>query len=180
MNASAPAAPARRVILGRIGAPFGVRGWVRVQSHTDPIENLLDFPIWQVERQGQWYSYHVHQSQIGSNGLMVQLRDASGQVTQDRDAAARLARCSVAVGRDELPDLPNGEFYWVDLLGLNVVTEAGVALGVVDSLMQTGANDVLIVKAAERERLIPYLLGQVVLTVDVAAGRLVVDWDPEF
>lgn len=168
------------MVLGRIGAPFGVRGWVRVQSHTDPVENLLDYPVWHLERSGEWQPYRLHQGQQSGGGLSVQLCGPDGKLIEDRDQAAALAQSAVAVGRDELPALPPGEFYWADLIGLDVVTVDGMALGKVDSLMQTGANDVLVVRDGKRERLIPYVREQVVTQVDIPGGRLLVDWDPEF
>ena len=97
----------------------------------------------------------------------------------DRDAAEALPGVEVAVWRDGLPALAEGEFYWSDLVGLTVATTEGVDLGVVDRMMETGANDVLVVKG-ERERLIPFLMDDVVRQVDLEAGHMEVDWDPEF
>jgi 16S rRNA processing protein RimM len=98
---------------------------------------------------------------------------------EDRDAAAGLIGAEIAVPREQLPPAEAGEYYWVDLVGLEVVTSEGESLGHVDHLLETGAHDVLVV-AGERERLIPYTPGVHVLEVDLDGGRIVVEWDPEF
>jgi 16S rRNA processing protein RimM len=97
----------------------------------------------------------------------------------DRDIAASLLNTQIAVRREQLPPAAEGEYYWSDLVGLAVRTIAGVELGKVTHLMQTGANDVLVVKG-DRERLIPFLQPDVVKRVDLDAGIIEVDWDPEF
>jgi 16S rRNA processing protein RimM len=97
---------------------------------------------------------------------------------EDRDAALRLKGLQIAVPRAALPPTQSNEYYWTDLLGMQVVTVQGVSLGTVDQMMETGANDVMVV-AGERERLIPFI-GDVVKTVDLAARLITVDWDPEF
>lgn len=184
----APAAASRqaprRVVLGKVGAPFGVRGWVRVYSQTDPIEKLLDYPVWQLAKAGveaeKWQEFRVVQSQRHSSDLVVQLSGVDGLALADRSAAARLANSEIAIWRSELPALPKGEFYWTDLIGLEVVTVAGVPLGAVEAVMQTGANDVMKLRMGLRERLVPFVRGPVVKTVDVSAGCITVDWDPEF
>ena len=98
----------------------------------------------------------------------------------DRDAAARLIGASIQLRRSALPKAKNGEIYWADLEGLDVVTTLGVALGKVSHLFSTGANDVLVAHDGERERLIPYVTGQFVQDVDLAGGAITVDWDPDF
>ena len=97
----------------------------------------------------------------------------------DRDAAAALKGTQIGVHREQLPGPGEGEYYWHDLVGLRVQTTQGMELGTVDHLIETGANDVLVVRG-ERERLIPFIRGQVVLSIDLAAGEMRVDWDPEF
>ena len=98
----------------------------------------------------------------------------------DRDAAAALVGSEIWVARSALPMPAPGEYYWSDLEGLEVITVEGVSLGTVSHLLATGANDVLVVRNADRERLIPFLVGRFVTEVDLEAGRITVDWDPEF
>lgn len=162
------------VRIGRIDGAFGVRGWIRVTSDTEPASNILDYRPWLVRVGDEWVIYVAVEGRPHLRGLVVRLEGLD-----DRDAAAALAGADIAVARSALPPLSRREFYWVDLVGAEVVTRDGASLGHVDHLMATGANDVLVV-AGERERLIPFVEDQVVLEVDLEAKRITVDWDPEF
>ncbi|WP_070987807.1 ribosome maturation factor RimM [Halofilum ochraceum] len=162
------------VTIGRIGTPRGVRGEVRVQSFARPPESILDFPNWWVETGEGWEERAVESSRIQSNGIVVALEGC-----RDRESAAALRHAAVAVPRAALPEPAPGEYYWHDLIGLSVATTEGEELGRVDHLLETGANDVLVVHG-DRERLIPWIQGQVVQSVDLPKGRMIVDWDPTF
>lgn len=170
----------RRVILGRVGAPFGVRGWVRVQSYTDPLEKIASYTDWQLGQADAWQIYRPLQVQHAGGALAVQLADEQGVALADREAAVRLTNCDIAVWRSELPALKTGEFYWTDLIGLEVVNRDGQLFGVIEQILETGANDVLVVKVGKRERLIPFVQGPVVQSVDLRSRRMTVDWDAEF
>ncbi len=162
--------------MGRIVALFGVRGWVKVQSHTEPRENLLNYRPWQLCQHDTCRSFTVTECQRHGKGLVAKLEGI-----EDRDAAAKLVGARILVPRAQLPDAGAGEFYWTDLLGLQVVSLEGEVLGCVDHLLATGANDVLVVRdAAGHERLIPFIPDQVVRNVDLSEGRIEVDWDPAF
>jgi 16S rRNA processing protein RimM len=172
-NADPPRlAAARRVILGRIGAPFGVLGWAKVNSFSEQPKTLLQYTHWQLGQRGAWRAVRVLDARIHGEHLIARLDGCA-----DRDAASRLTGADVAVFRDQLPQLAEGEYYWTDLEGLRVVRLDGEVLGLVESLLATGANDVLVVRG-DRERLIPFLLGTVVIEVDLEGGVLRVDWDP--
>ncbi|CAK0765905.1 ribosome maturation factor RimM [Gammaproteobacteria bacterium] len=162
------------VTVGRIVGVFGVRGWVKVQSYTKPRDNLLHYHPWFIANSGVFHERTLLAGQSHGKGLVALLDGCTDPTT-----ALPLVGCEVAVPRDAFPPPEEGEYYWTDLIGLQVVTRQGVALGRLDHLMETGANDVLVVQG-ERERLIPYLPGSVVCEVDLTGGRLVVDWDPEF
>lgn len=162
------------VVIGRIRGPYGVRGWVHLASFTDPADNLLEYGPWLLHEGGRWQRLQVQGARAHGKGYVAQL-----QGCDDRDAAAALAGRDIAVMRSQLPPPAEDEFYWRDLIGLRVETLEGVALGSVAQMMATGANDVLVVRDADRERLIPFI-GQVVVTVDLEAGIMRVDWDPEF
>ena len=162
------------VTVGRISGVFGLRGWVKVFSDTDPRDHIVQFDPWYVRIGGQWREMRIADGHAQGKGVVALLDGID-----DRDAASALVGADIAVRREQLPELAQGEYYWSDLIGLNVVTVDGVELGTVDRLMETGANDVLVVKG-ERERLIPYLPGQVITEVDLDNGLLRVDWDPEF
>ncbi|MGD9387246.1 MAG: ribosome maturation factor RimM [Gammaproteobacteria bacterium] len=165
---------ARRVLLGKVGAVHGVRGWVRLWSFTDPPRNLLDYGEFDLGRGGQWTRVRLAEGKPHGEGLVGRFDGI-----EDRDAAAELVGADLAVEREALPPLAEGEYYWTDLVGLAVVNREGVELGTVAEMMATGANDVIVV-SGDRERLIPFLPGRNVDEVDLAGGRIVVDWDPDF
>lgn len=162
-----------RIVVGRIAGVFGVRGWVKIFSHTKPLENILSYSPWQVLQAGRWLSLKPMSGRVHGKGLVAQLEGYT-----DRDAAASLVGCDIAIDRSQMPPAAADEVYWADLVGLKVITLDGLELGVVDHLLETGANDVLVVQG-ERERLLPYI-DQVVRELDLAAGLIRVDWDAEF
>ena len=164
----------KMVPLGRIAGIFGVRGWVKVHSDTAPRDNILRYSPWYLQRGEGWEPRKVLDGHTQGKGLVARL-----QGCEDRDQAAALHGCLIAVPRDRLPELEPDEYYWSDLEGLQVVSAEGVALGRVSHLFATGANDVLVVKG-ERERLLPFLWDRVILEVDLEAGVIRVDWDPDF
>ena len=160
--------------MGRVSGAHGVRGWVLVKPYGEDGEALLSARRWLLERAGQWQEVAVLDGRPHGAALLVRLEGVA-----DRDAAMALRGAEVALWRSQLPEPRDGEYYWSDLEGLVVETDGGEALGRVERLLATGANDVLVVHG-ERERLIPFVPGTVVTEVDLDAGRIRVDWDPEF
>ena len=159
--------------MGRILAPFGVKGWVKVQPNTAATGNLLAYKTWWVGREGDWREIAVADARVQGRALAARLEGCD-----DRDAAAALRGQSVAVPRAALPRTQSGEYYWADLIGLAVVNGSAQALGRITGVLQTGANDVLVV-AGERERLIPFI-AEVIREVDVTAGVVRVDWGADY
>ena len=165
----------RLVIIGRVAGVYGVQGWIKVVSTTEPPEAILEYPVWQLRGgNGQWRPRRVVAGRLHGKGVLAHLAECD-----DRDVARNLIGAEIAVPRTAMPDPGPGRYYWADLEGLTVKTTAGVALGMVDHLIETGANDVLVVKG-ERERLIPYAWNTVVKAIDLHGGVMTVDWDPEF
>lgn len=164
----------RYVTVGRIVGIFGVRGWVKVHSYTNPCDNLLSYQPWFIVESGIFRERKLQAGQSHGKGLIVLL---TGCI--DPGSVRHLVGHEVAVLREVFPEPDVGEYYWADLIDLRVITRQGVGLGKVAYLMETGANDVLVVHG-ERERLIPYLPGTVIREVDLVGGQVVVDWDPEF
>ncbi len=162
------------VTLGRIGAPHGVRGELRVQSYARPPASILEFERWWLDAGEGWREWARRESRVQGNAIVVALRGCD-----DRETAAALRHAPIAVPRAALPEPEPGEHYWFDLIGLRVETTDGIDLGVVDHLFETGANDVLVVRG-KRERLIPWVQGREVRAVEPGPGRIVVDWDPDF
>ena len=159
------------VIVGRIVGLFGVRGWVKVHSYTDPRQALLDYRDWLLGREGAWQRIELVEGRQHGKGIVARL-----QRIEDRDAAAELIGSDIGVDRDTLPEAEEGRYYWADLEGLTVLHKDGTELGKVAYLMATGANDVLVVDGAV-ERLIPFVPGTVILDVDLAHGVIRVDWE---
>ncbi len=160
--------------VGKISGVFGVKGWVKVFSYTEPRENILSYSQWILKKGSTVRQVKVHNGQLQGKSVVASLE---GIV--DRDQAVALNGWEILIDREQLPPAEEGEYYWADLTGLKVFTVEGVDLGIVDHLLETGANDVLVV-VGERERLIPYLSEQTIKSVDLAQGKIVVDWDPDF
>lgn len=163
-----------RVVLGYVSGLQGIQGWIRVHSYTRPRENILRYGPWQLRVQDRWIPASVERSRRLRRRIVAKL-----DVCEGRESASAFLDAEIAVWRSQLPRLKEGEHYWADLLGVRVVNRDGVALGRVGGFLETGANDVLVVQG-ERERLIPYIPGDVVLDVDLSRGAIRVEWDPDF
>lgn len=164
----------RRILLGRILGAFGVRGEVKIDSYTEPAKSLLKYQPWQLSHRGSEQEIDGVRGREASKGLVAALPGI-----EDRDAAEALKGAEIWVPRSRLPTPKPGEYYWVDLEGLAVVNREGIAFGMVSHLFDTGANDVLVV-SGERERLIPFVPEQYVLSVDFDTRTITVDWDADF
>ncbi len=140
-------------------------------SYTEPREAVLDYREWQIDRGGEWQSAELAEGRRHGKSVIARLDGI-----EDRDQAAELMGCDIAIASDELPPTNEGQYYWRDLEGLKVVHRDGTELGEVAYIMETGANDVL-VTAGDKERLIPFVVGEVILDVDLAEGVITVDWE---
>jgi 16S rRNA processing protein RimM len=174
LDAAADASPEARIavplVVGRFGGAYGVKGWLRVVSFTDPVTNLIRYRPWLLRRDGDWATVNVSACRAHGAGLVAKVEGID-----DRSAAERLSGGEIGVPEDVLPSLGADEYYWKDLIGMTVVTTDGTPLGQVSALMETGANDVLVVATDEGEVLIPFV-SAVVGHVDAATRRIVVDW----
>ncbi len=163
------------VLLGKIVGVFGLRGELKLESYAEPRVQIFRYQPWLLRSASGDKSMDQCRGRTQGKGLVAELPGVL-----DRDAAAALVGAEIWVARSAMPQAKPGEYYWSDLEGVEVVTGDGVSLGRVSHLIATGANDVLVVKDAKRERLIPFLLGQFVTRVDLDADRIEVDWDPDF
>ena len=161
------------VILGRIVGVYGVKGWVKVFSEAQPREGILNYQPLFIETDGAWQALPVEAGRLSGKSIILKC-----QGIDDRDAAQALVGRSLAIDAGQLPELAQGEYYWSQLLGLEVLNLQGEPLGRVDHLLETGANDVLVL-VGERQRLLPYV-PQVIKQVDLAQGRMTVDWGADF
>ncbi|GAB2781259.1 ribosome maturation factor RimM [Halomonas shantousis] len=168
------------VVLGKLTSSYGVKGWLKVYSYTSPMEGILDYPEWVLRHHGERTTYRLAQGRRQGRGLVASLEGVTS-----REQAEQLSGAEILLPKGVLPELDEGDYYWHQLEGLKVVTLEGVYLGRVSYLFETGANDVLVVKATgdsfdARERLLPFLPDEVIRDVDLNAATLTVDWDPEF
>jgi len=166
------------ISLGKISGVFGVKGWVKVHSYTDPMEKIVDYPSLMVKHQRQWQEVKPEGGKRQGKTVVIKLAGVD-----NRNEAELYVGDEIAIRTQQLDELKEGEYYWRQLEGLDVQTTDGVELGKVHHLLETGANDVLVVRNAnegERERLIPFTIGHAVVEVDLSAQRITVDWDPEF
>jgi 16S rRNA processing protein RimM len=174
-----------KLIVGRISGVYGVKGWVKVYSDTDPREGITDYNPWYLKQgsgnNGEWREVTVETGRRQAKTVIAKLEGVD-----DRDAAMQLSGALIAIMPDQLKKLAKGEYYWRDLIGLRVINREDVELGMVQRLMETGANDVLVVaggsadRRESKEHLIPWTLGQAVLEVDLEQQLIRVDWDEDF
>ena len=168
-----PSRPDGLVLFGRISGLFGVQGWVKVFSHARPREAIIGYSPWLVKIGGDWREIAVEEGRAQGKGVVAKLAGYA-----DRDQASALVGAEIAIRLSQLPPLKKGEYYWAQLVGLEVVNLAGEKFGKVDHLFDTGANDVMVV-CNGRERWLP-ATAQVIREVDLEAGVIRVDWDADF
>jgi 16S rRNA processing protein RimM len=159
----------RIVVLGRIGGAFGVHGWVRITSYTDPPENILEYDRWLIGGPGRWRPIEIEDGRVTGKGVLVKLTG----IETPEDARLQVG-IEIGVRRTDMPAPAPGEYYWIDLEGLEALTKDGEALGRVDHFRATPAGDVVVVRGA-REHWIPFVKDRIV-KVDLDAGRIVFDW----
>ncbi|MFA5961005.1 MAG: ribosome maturation factor RimM [Tatlockia sp.] len=162
------------IVVGRFGRAHGIKGFVTVHSYTEPRENILRYADWHGFIDSQWKPIKVLHLEVNNKSILVQVDGY-----QEREQAARLTHIDIAMTRSQLPVLPAGEYYWHDLIGMQVIDPNGALFGTVTEIMPTGSNDVLIVEG-EKKHLIPYIMDQVVLSIDPQQRIITVDWDMDF
>ena len=184
MNSESIPDDTKYIILGKLNAHHGIKGWLKVFSYTDPKQNILSYHQVMLFREGQknsWKEVEIVNGRLQGKGVVVQIKGYD-----NRESAAELIGSTIAVTRENLEKLPKDEYYWVDLIGLKVINQEGIVLGKIVKMLPTAANDVMIVKHQEKvdglqeEYLIPYIMGQFVLSVDLTSGEIQVDWDVDF
>jgi 16S rRNA processing protein RimM len=178
------------VVMGRVVAPYGVYGWVKIKPDTEAIDGLLDYEAWWLGKENQWRKVEVKTAKVHAEVLLVKFADVN-----DRDGALRLKGQQIAVPREMLPALSGDEYYWSDLIGLLVTNAQGIELGIIVDVFETGANDVIVVRANQEtqtvfeekkqkpvkpeEKLLPFI-ADVILKVDLPNKTMLVEWDADF
>ena len=176
-----------KIVLGRITGIYGLKGWVKVFSHTDPMESIVDYSPWYIRpenrKKSPWTTVKLKAGKRHAKTVVVKLEHCN-----DRDQAQAYVGSEIAIESGQLEDLSNSdEFYWHELIGLRVINQQDIELGVVKKIMETGANDVLVVapeaegsETEYKEHLIPWTINFAVIAVDLEQGVIEVDWDPDF
>lgn len=160
------------ITVGKIGSSYGVQGWLKISTYTEYGLSILNYSPWYLSKNGtDWQPMELESGRQHGNGVIVKLKNIHSP-----EQARLLTGNLIAVKRSQLPALQAGEYYWSDLIGLTVINKAGHHLGKVIYLMETGSNDVLVVKG-EKEHAIPFLRGSVILDINLAAGEIHVDWE---
>ncbi len=159
------------IIIGRISGVYGVKGWVKINSYTRPKKNILDYLPWLVKLNDVWQEIGTEKPQWKDQTLLVKISSVDTPET-----ARKFTCCDLAVMRERLPPLGRKQYYWYDLIGLEVLNQEGVSLGKIKTLIETGANDVLVINDDKDKILIPFIKGVYIKDVDLQAGFVKVEW----
>lgn len=160
--------------IGKISGVFGIKGWVKIFSHTSSRIDIVTYSPWLLKKQDKLFSVKVIKGQLQSKNVVAQLENID-----DRDKALECVGADIFIQKNQLPALKENEYYWSDLIGLTVQNLEQITLGQITGMMETGSNDVLIVKG-ERERAIPFLQDVNIKNIDLVARIMIVDWDADF
>jgi 16S rRNA processing protein RimM len=162
--------------VGKISGAFGVKGWMKIYSFTDPRDNILRYSPLYISLKGEWVEAKVVGGQVQGKGIVMGLANVT-----DRDQVISLVGAELAIKNTQLAPAEDGEFYWSDLIGLTVINNQQETLGTVDHMLETGAHDVLVVIDDEKqERLIPFVLDEIVEQVDLDKQIIHVDWGLDY
>lgn len=174
-------APKQPVVIGKIGSAYGIRGWIKIFSSTKNILSIFDYQPWLIHRVNKWQCLELESWKRSRQNLIIKVKGISS-----RDDIRLLTHCEIIIESWQLPSLAENDYYWKDLIGCQVATVTGYELGKVIDMMETGSNDVMIIKSnlkdafGIKERLIPFLHKQVVKKVNFNARMIEVEWDPNF
>lgn len=171
MPANHPEKPSHSIVIGRLGAPYGIKGWLHLISYTDPPDNIFDYTDWHLQKTNQLTPIKIDSYRQHGKGHVIKLTHIN-----DREAAMQHKGLDIVIDRAQLPTTEADEYYWSDLIGLTVITTTGQTLGIVDYLFETGSNDVIVTKG-EKQHFIPYI-DDVIKKIDLANHTIQVDWEP--
>ena len=169
-----PDVPADIVLVGQVSALFGIKGWVKIFSYTQPRDNILQYNPWLIKTGADWVEVRLEEGRQQGKGVIARL-----EAYDSPEQSSRLIGCDIGLRQAQLPSLSEDEYYWNDLIGMQVINQDKVDLGIVKRMIETGSNDVLIVQG-DSERLIPYIKEQVIKNIDLDEKIIQVDWDPDF
>jgi 16S rRNA processing protein RimM len=165
----------KKIYLGNITGVHGIKGWLKIQSFSSPPENILNYPSWIINNQGEENFYSIEQGRKQNNKIVVKL-----EKIDDRNTAEFLINSKIQIQRSDLPKLSNENYYWSDLVGLSVLNSEEKVIGKIESLIETGANDVMVIITLKDERiLIPFVMHEIIKEVNVELNYIKIDWSIE-
>ena len=165
----------KKIYLGKITGAHGIKGWLKIQSFSSPPENILNYPQWIINNQGEEDFYSIEQGRKHHNKIVVKL-----EKIDDRNTAESLINSKIQILRSDLPKLSNENYYWSDLEGLSVLNSEEKVIGKIESLIETGANDVMVIITSKDERvLIPFVMHEIIKEVNVDLNYIKIDWPIE-
>lgn len=162
------------IVVGRFGRPHGIKGFITIHSFTEPRDNILSYTDWHAYIAKQWQPLKIEQIETTNKSILAKIEGF-----HEREHLSSLTNVDLAISRTQLPSLTQGEYYWHQLVGMQVTNQQGIVFGKVTEIMPTGSNDVLVIEG-ERRHLIPYLPGQFIIDVDMDKNLISVDWDMDF
>ena len=162
----------KKIYLGKITGVHGIKGWLKIQSFSSPPENILTYPSWIINNQGEEDFYSIEQGRKQNNKIVVKLENID-----NRNTAESLKNSKIQILRSDLPKLSNENYYWSDLVGLSVLNSEEKVIGKIESLIETGANDVMVIITLKDERiLIPFVMHEIIKEVNVELNYIKIDW----
>ena len=165
----------KKIYLGKITGVHGIKGWLKIQSFSSPPENILNYPSWIITNKGEEDFYSIEQGRKQNNKIVVKL-----EKIDDRNTAESLINSKIQIQRSDLPKLSNENYYWSDLVGLSVLNSEEKVIGKIESLIETGANDVMVIITLKDERiLIPFVMHEIIKEVNVELSYIKIDWSIE-
>ena len=165
----------KKIYLGKITGVHGIKGWLKIQSFSSPPENILNYPSWIINNKGEEDYYSIEQGRKQNNKIVVKL-----EKIDDRNTAESLINSKIQILRSDLPKLSNENYYWSDLVGLSVLNSEETVIGKIESLIETGANDVMVIITLKDERiLIPFVMHEIIKEVNVELSYIKIDWSIE-
>ncbi len=162
------------IVIGKIVGVYGIKGWFKILSFTRPRENIFNYGPWLIKQNSEWLEIQLLEGKAQGKGLVASLKGIT-----DRNEAMAMVGSEIVIDRAQLPAPEEGEFYWHDLINMQVINKQNEMLGVVTELLETGANDVLVVEADKQRYLIPYVQDVYIKDIDTEQGVIQVDWQSD-
>ena len=163
----------KKLLIGKINGFFGLQGWVKVFSYTNPRTNILNYSPWSIKVDGNFQSIDITSGREQSKTIVAHIKGID-----NREDSQKFIGQDIYINKEQLPELTQGEYYWHELIGFDVINKDEEQLGTVDYFVETGANDVLVVKG-KKEYWIPYI-EPFLVSIDSKNNKILVDWDKDF